>query len=209
MTMSVPLAKQAIPDAVRVHHVNQFGGNFTNAAVNYFNNSIIATAIGSAMPVSLFAAPRVVQESIWRTVYDRYRVTKFWWRLSIYNSEAFVVESAVFPSNESIANNSSSISSLMLNPNSKRALLAPSTNPNSYKIISGYVDVLTMFGNKTQLYDDAFVGTTTTPTAPTNNIYLILGCYGPNNDVFTAAGIKFVLDVKQEVLYFEKKILTT
>jgi len=212
----IPYARLTQQNMVKAWVNNRFHLFMTNNGAKFFNSYIIATAIGSAMPVSPFLAPDVTLEASVRLNYNVYRVLEVSAQLTAVNVEEFPIEVGIFFTNNVVSVNNSAINAISLNPGGKSKTLSGGVAANSgvygsLQKMNISCDVSKMFGGKMALLDDNFCGTTVsggTPTVPSNNVYLNL--YGlPVNytagagNTFTGAGIQYTLMVRQLVVFME------
>lgn len=195
-----------VPDNNVITCLTIFQLDCTNSGANYANKRIILTALGSAMEIASEGTPSNTNfEFVPRTMYTRYRVVGARVNYTVYNNDSSITSYSVFPSNDVVNKNTSSFPTYRVTPLGKNGLITGAGSYGSIQYGSFSLDFTKFLGSKGLALDDSFAGATnpsTTPSVPSNNVYLNIGSTTFGNSM--TLGLKWMLIIEQEVVFYEK-----
>lgn len=142
-------------------------------------------------------------------LYYYYRVNAIKYEISFVNNETTPICVGVVPSQADLGVNYSSIYSYIQSQNyAKSMLLSGKGGSKDTGKITGYLSLRRFAGGKDFDYDSTFRGQTT-PTAPTDLIWLNFGAAIQGSASFSTAGISYTTKITLYVDWYNLKTLVT
>jgi len=177
----------------------------TNIGVSYTNNRYKMNSSYDVDP--LVGSTTLVGFTELSALYAAYRVLKVHGFIDLCNNEAFPVVAYVGPNRNQSDPGANSINGLEWPSNAmfKRHLLSAKGGQDRIRIPFSFN--LPKIYSKQVLTDDNFSASVTSD--PAILVYMICGAIATGSNVLTVAGVSLDVAIRQEVMFYKPKLLTT